>query len=193
MLTRLLLLTHGAPNGILVKPSLASGLHPDFRKLSIGQTVSEFGSRITRGGLPLIAVITLAATPAQMGFLAAIASIPVLLFSLFAGVWVDRLRRRPIMIAMDLTRMVLLLTIPAAALTGHLTMELLYVLIAALGVLGLIFEIAYHAYLPSLIEREHVVEGNSKLSTSGVTGGDRRSGDCGCADSGDQCAAGSRL
>ncbi len=148
--------------------SLFSGLwkHPDFMKLWVGQTVSEFGSRITRGGIPLIAVITLAASPADMGLLAAVASLPVLVFGLFAGVWVDRLRRRPIMIAMDLTRLLILLAIPAAALTGHLDMALLILITALIGVLGLVFETAYHAYLPSLVEREHVVEGNSKLATT---------------------------
>src|SRR5215831_7409515 len=94
-----------------------SGLwrHPEFMKLWVGQTVSEFGSRITRDGLPLTAVIVLGATPTQMGFLVALSALPVLVFGLLAGVWVDRLRRRPIMIAMDLARMVLLLSIPAAA------------------------------------------------------------------------------
>lgn len=143
-----------------------SGLSPDFNKLWLGQTVSEFGSRITRAGIPLIAVITLAATPAEMGMLTAIASLPVLLFGLFVGVWVDRLRRRPIMIGVDLLRVALLLTIPAAALSGHLSMGLLYVIIALTTVLGLIFETAYHAYLPSLVEREQIVEANSRLSTS---------------------------
>ena len=143
-----------------------SGLHPDFTKLWVGQTVSEFGSMISRAGIPLIAVITLAATPAQMGILTAIASLPVLLFGLFAGVWVDRLRRRPILIAMDLTRMALLLSVPAAALTGHLDMSLLYIILALMSVLGLIFQNAWHAYVPSLVEREHIVEANSRLSTS---------------------------
>lgn len=143
-----------------------SGLNPDFNKLWLGQTVSEFGSRITRAGIPLIAVITLGASPAQMGILTAVASLPVLVFGLFVGVWVDRLRRRPIMIAVDLLRLALLLTIPAAALTGHLGIELLYIAVAAISVLGLVFETAYHAYLPSLVEREQIVEGNSRLSTS---------------------------
>jgi predicted MFS family arabinose efflux permease len=144
----------------------ASGLPPDFRKLWIGQTVSEFGSRISRGGIPLIAVITLAATPAQMGILTAVSAIPVLIFGLFAGVWVDRLRRRPILIAMDLARMLLLLTLPAAALSGHLGMGLLYVVLPILSVLTLVFENAYRAYLPSLVEREQIVDANSRLATS---------------------------
>src|SRR5438128_1396530 len=116
-----------------------SGLwrHPDFMKLWIGQTVSEFGSRVTREGLPLTAVILLAATPAQMGLMVAVSALPVLILGLLAGVWVDRVRRRPIMIAMDVGRMVLLLSIPAAALTGHLSMTLLYVAAAGAGVLTL--------------------------------------------------------
>ena len=92
-----------------------SGLPSGFLKLWIGQTVSEFGSRITRAGIPLIAVITLTASPSQMAVLAAVGSIPVLLFGLFAGVWVDRLRRRPILIVADLLRAGLLLTLPLAA------------------------------------------------------------------------------
>ncbi|MEO8395006.1 MAG: MFS transporter, partial [Chloroflexota bacterium] len=143
-----------------------SGLPPAFNKLWIGQTVSEFGSMISRSGIPLIAVITLGASPAQMGILAAVGSLPVLVIGLFAGVWVDRLRRRPILIAMDLVRLLLLLSIPAAALTGHLDMGLLYIVLALMSVLGLIFQNAYHAYVPSLVEREQIVEANSRLSTS---------------------------
>lgn len=148
-----------------MKPAL-SGLPPDFTRLWVGQTISEFGSRITRAGIPLIAVITLSATPAQMGILTAIASVPVLLLGLFAGVWVDRLRRRPIMIAADVARVALLLSIPAAALTGHLSMELLYGVLALMSMLGLLFEMAYRAYLPSLVERSQLVEANSRLSTT---------------------------
>ena len=143
-----------------------SGLPSGFLKLWIGQTVSEFGSRITRAGIPLIAVITLTASPSQMAVLAAVGSIPVLLFGLFAGVWVDRLRRRPILIVADLLRAGLLLTLPLAALTGHLTMVLLYGLTAVLGTLALTFETAYRAYLPALVARDQIVAANSRLSTS---------------------------
>lgn len=145
-----------------------SGLwhHPDFMKLWIGQTISEFGSRITRDGIPLIAVITLAATPAEMGLLTAFASVPVLLFGLIAGVWVDRLRRRPIMIAMDFGRALLLLSIPLTALTGHLSIGLLYIVVALIGIMGLVFETAYRALLPTLVSRDQLLEGNSKLSTT---------------------------
>src|SRR6185436_11349154 len=98
---------------------------PDFIKLWVGQTVSEVGSHITGTGLPLAALLLLHASPEQMGLLTALVSLPILLFSLFAGVWVDRLRRRPLMIAADLGRFIILLTIPLAALTNHLSFELL--------------------------------------------------------------------
>ncbi|MDX2160055.1 MAG: MFS transporter [bacterium] len=140
--------------------------HPDFLKLWFGQTISEFGSRITRDGLPLAAVLVLGASPAQMGILRAVSSLPVLVFGLFAGVLVDRLPRRPVMIACDLVRLCVLLTIPFAALTGSLSMPLIYVVSALMAVLALIFDIAYRAYLPSLIDRAYLTEGNAKLSTT---------------------------
>jgi predicted MFS family arabinose efflux permease len=140
--------------------------HADFMRLWFGQTVSEMGSRITRDGLPLLAVITLGATPVQMGFLSAISSLPVLLISLFAGVWIDRLRRKPLMIWSDLGRAVLLATIPAAALMHVLGMGQLYLVAVGMGILALFFDVAYQSYLPSLVTRAHVLEGNSKLTLS---------------------------
>lgn len=147
-------------------PPRFSGLwrHPDFMKLWLGQTVSELGSRITRDGLPLAAVLVLGATPFQMGVLTAIGSAIVLVTSLPAGVWVDRLRRKPIMIAADLGRAALLATIPIAALSGQLRIELLYLVIALTGALTVLFTAAYEAYLPSLVERQNLMEGNSKLA-----------------------------
>lgn len=142
--------------------------HPDFVKLWTGRAISELGSRITREGLPLTAALLLAATPEQMGLLAAMSAVPVLLVGLFAGVWVDRRRRRPIMIATDLGRAALLLSIPAAALLGQLHIEHLYLVAAGAGVLALFFNIADQSFLPVLVSREHLVEGNSKLAGSGA-------------------------
>src|SRR6266446_3111900 len=105
----------------------------DFRKLWLGRTISEIGSRITRTGLPLTAVLVLAATPLQMGVLAAMGAVPVLLVGLFAGVWVDRRRRRPILIAADVGRAALLLTIPLAAWQGWLHMGQLLIVAALTG------------------------------------------------------------
>jgi MFS family permease len=97
--------------------------HADFVKLWAGQTISLFGSQITFLALPLTAVLVLDATPAQMGFLTAAEAIPSLLVGLFIGVWVDRYRRRPILIAADLGRAALLLVIPVAAILGVLRIE----------------------------------------------------------------------
>ncbi|MBK8020178.1 MAG: MFS transporter [Chloroflexi bacterium] len=145
-----------------------SGLlrHPDFLKLWFGQTISEFGSRISRDGIPLMAVINLGATPVQMGWLTAAASLPVLLFGLIAGAWVDRLPRRPLLIALDLARFALLLLIPLAAFTGWLRIETLAILLALLSVTGVVFDAAYRAYLPQLIDRDQLLEGNSKLAAT---------------------------
>ncbi len=138
----------------------------DFLRLWSGQTVSELGSRITRDGLPLVALLVLGASPSQMGVIAALGSAVVLLISLPAGVWVDRLRRKPIMIAADLGRALLVASIPIAALTQQLRLEQLYVVVALNGGLTVLFNAAYEAYLPSLIARENLVDGNSKLALS---------------------------
>jgi Na+/melibiose symporter-like transporter len=148
-----------------MKPKF-SGLwrHSDFLKLWFGQTVSEFGSHITGSGLGILAITVLAATPGELGILAALSSIPILVFGLVAGVWVDRLPRRPIMIFTDAARLLLVLAVPLAAFTGHLSMELLYIITPALALLTLVFNTAYRAYLPSLVERNHLLEGNTKLA-----------------------------
>src|SRR3990172_33096 len=140
--------------------------HADFMKLWAGQTISEFGWVVRGDALPLVGVLTLSATPAQMGLLAALGSLPALLIGLPAGAWIDRTRRKPIMIAADLASAALLASIPVAYLVGALRIEQFYVVAALAGGLALLFDVAYTSYLPSLVEREHVVEGNSKLSAS---------------------------
>lgn len=140
--------------------------HRDFIKLWAGQTVSELGSYITRDGVPLLAILTLGATPVQMGLLSALGGVPVLVFGLVAGVWVDRLRRRPLLIAADVGRAAVLATIPAAALLGVLRIEQLYVVIVLAGLLGVVFQVAYRAYLPVLVERRSLIDANSKLAFS---------------------------
>lgn len=138
----------------------------DFLRLWSGQTISELGSRITRDGLPLVALLVLGASPSQMGVIAALGSAVVLLISLPAGVWVDRLRRKPIMLVADLGRAVLIASVPIAAVTQSLRLEHLYIVVALNGGLTVLFNAAYEAYLPSLIARENLVEGNSKLALS---------------------------
>jgi MFS family permease len=135
-------------------------------KLWVGQTISAFGSHITWQALPLTALLLLSANTTQLGLLAAIETVPVILFGLMAGVWVDRLRRRPIMILADLGRAVLLGSIPLAAAFGVLSMAQLFVVAGLAGTLTVFFDIADQSYLPSLVEPAHLLEGNSKLSAS---------------------------
>ncbi|MFL5667648.1 MAG: MFS transporter [Ktedonobacteraceae bacterium] len=141
-------------------------MNRNFALLWIGQSISEFGSRITREGIPLTANLMLGATPNEMGLLAAAGTLPVLLIGLLAGVWVDRLRRRPILIIADISRALLLGTIPLAAVLGVLRIEQLYLVAVLEGVLTVFFEVANQSFLPTLVQREHIVEGNSKLSAS---------------------------
>jgi MFS family permease len=138
----------------------------DFMRLWVGQIISKFGSQIGDGALQFTAILALGATPVQLGLLAAARTAPVLLFGLLAGVWVDRLRRRPILIAADLGRGLLLCSIPAAALLGTLRIEQLYVVAALTSLLSLCFDVAYQSYLPALVRRDQLVEGNSKLGIS---------------------------
>ena len=135
----------------------------DFVKLWLGQTISKLGSGITGIAVPLTAVLVLGATPAQMGILGALDGLSVLVFSLLAGVWVDRARRKPLLILADLGRALLLSTIPLAALLGALSMGQLYIVAALVGVLSVFFNVAYPAFLPTLVPQESLIEGNSKL------------------------------
>lgn len=141
--------------------------HADFMKLWVGQTISRFGSALSRLALPLIAVITLHATPAEMGLLAAVGTAPSLLVGLFAGVWVDRYQRRTLLITGDVGRALLLATIPVAAFLGLLSMVQLYGIGFLSGVLTVFFDVASRSYVPTVIDRRQLVEGNSKLTLSG--------------------------
>jgi MFS family permease len=140
--------------------------HGDFRRLWAAETVSVFGSQVTVLALPLTAALLLAATPVQMGLLAAAETLPFLLIGLPAGAWVDRWRRQPVMVLADLGRALVLATIPAAWLAGWLRMELLYAVGFLAGLLTVFFDVAYQAYLPALVARAELVEGNSKLELS---------------------------
>jgi MFS family permease len=140
--------------------------HADFMKLWAGQTVSELGSVVTRTAVPLVAVLVLGAGPFEMALLVVSASLAVLLVGFFAGAWVDRLRRRPLLIAADVIRAFVLLSVPVAFVLGVLRIEQLYVVVFLEGCLAAFFDAAYPAYVPSLIGVERVVEGNSKLATS---------------------------
>jgi MFS family permease len=142
--------------------------HADFLKLWAGQTISMIGSQVTFLALPLVAVLTLDAAPFQMGLLTAIEAVPALLIGLHAGALVDRHRRRPILIGSDLGRAALLALIPLAWAFDVLTMPLVYLVALLTAALSFFFGVAYGAYLPSIVPRERLVEGNAKLALSGT-------------------------
>lgn len=139
---------------------------PDFRKLWAAQAVSGFGARITREGLPIMAVVGLAATPGQLGILAALASAPALVVGLVAGGWVDRGRRRRILIGADLARAGVLLVLPLAAWLGVLDLWQVYAAAFLVAAASALFDIADHAYLPSLIGRGRITDGNARLAAT---------------------------
>ena len=140
--------------------------HRDFRLLWGGETVSELGSQISLLAIPLLAVNTLHATTFEMGLLTAASTAAFLIVGLPAGVWVDRVRRRRLMIVTDLGRLLALGSIPIAYFVGGLTLVQLFVVTLASGILTVFFDVAYQSYLPSLVGREHLVEGNAKLTGS---------------------------
>ncbi len=137
-----------------------------FMRLWYAQVVSGAGSQISGLALPLTAVLLLGATPVEMGTLGVVGSLPNLVFGLFAGVWVDRLRRRPLLVGADLGRALLLASVPAAALLGHLTFTHLYIVGFAVGLLSVLFTTASVAVLPSVVSKDQLVEANSKLEVS---------------------------
>jgi MFS family permease len=140
--------------------------HRDFVKLWTGETISQFGTQVSLLAIPLIAALTLNVTPFEFGLLGTIEFLPFILISLPAGVWVDRLPRRPILIIGDIGRGVALLSIPIAFTFNSLTIWQLYVVGFINGCLTVFFDVAYQAYLPALVERDDILEGNSKLEIS---------------------------
>ena len=140
--------------------------HPDFVRLWAAQTVSMFGSLITRTALPFVAILVLDARPFQVAMIGVAGLVPSFVIGLVAGAWVDRLRRRPILIATDLGRAIAVGIVPICAVFDALTMEIVYVVAAITSVLSVFFDVAYQSYLPTLVQREDLVDGNSKLTAS---------------------------
>lgn len=135
-----------------------------FRYLWAANTASTFGTMF--GALSLTALIYLDASPTEMGFLTATASLPVLLFALAAGVWIDRLPRAPIMVFADVGRFAVLMTVPLAALLGDLHMQQLYAVSFVTGCLNVLFDVAFRSALPALVPGERLVDANSALAMS---------------------------
>ena len=150
-------------------PSGGLWRHPDFLKLWSATTISVFGSQFTGLALPLVAVLLLDASAFAVSALVVIEFLPFILFAIPAGVWVDRLRRKPILVLGDLSRAALLVTIPIAYAFDALTMGHLYVVGFLVGIGTVFFDVAYQSYLPALVERDRLVDGNSKLEVSRST------------------------
>jgi MFS family permease len=140
--------------------------HPEFLKLWAAQAISAVGSQVTTLALPLTATLLLQASAIEMGLLHALNSVPSLLFGLAAGVCVDRLRRRPVVIAADVGRAVVLASIPLAWLLGVLRVEQLFLVALLASTLTVFFDVAHHSYLPTLVSDEQLADGNGKLEAS---------------------------
>jgi MFS family permease len=140
--------------------------HRDFLSLWVAETISQFGTQVTFLALPLVAILALEESVFRVAALTSLQFLPFLLFTLPAGVWVDRLRRKPILVAGDLGRALALLSVPIAHWLGTLTIWHLFVVAFVHGVCTVFFDVAYQSYLPALVGRDQVVEGNAKLEVS---------------------------
>jgi MFS family permease len=139
---------------------------PDFVRLWVGQTISELGSQVGGGALGLVAILVLHASAAQIGLLGAVVGGAALGSSLLVGSWVDRARRRPLLIVADLGRFALLAVVSILAVSGWLNFPVLIIVAAMVAALSSVFDVAYPSYLPSLVGRERLVEGNARLTSS---------------------------
>ncbi|MDQ3067553.1 MAG: MFS transporter [Actinomycetota bacterium] len=143
--------------------------HRDFRNLWAAETISQFGSQIDDLALGLVAIIVLDASAFEVAVYGTLNFLPFILFTLPAGVWVDRLPRKPILVIGDLGRFAVLMTIPIAYVADVLTLWQLYAVAFLTGVFTVFFDVAYQSYLPSLVDRDDIREGNSKLEISRST------------------------
>lgn len=141
--------------------------HGDFLKFWFGETVSLFGTQVTNLALPLTAVLVFNAGPAQVGFLRFLQLVPYLGLALLFGAWVDRRRKRPVLIAANLVRMVLIALIPILHAVHHLSMPTLLILATAIGVASVAFDVSWMSFVPALVkDPKHYVEANQKLSVT---------------------------
>lgn len=142
----------------------------DFRLLLLGQTTSQFGAQVSGVAIPLLAVVTLEASAFETGLVAASSTLAFALIGLPAGAWIDRYRRRPILVGSDLVRAMLLATIPIAALFDVLSIAQLVVVSLLSGFARVLFDVGYQSYLPTVIGRDRVLAGNSALETIRASG-----------------------
>lgn len=145
-----------------------------FVRFWLGESISMIGSSVTDFALPLVAVITLEATPSEMGVLRGVGAAPGILIGLLAGVWVDRVSRKRLLIWTGLLAAALISSIPIAYALGPLSFGHLIAVALCFGVLGPFWWPAWNAFLPSVVRRDLLFDANSKLmfswSTTGVIG-----------------------
>jgi MFS family permease len=147
-------------------PKRSAFRQPDFVKLWSAATISLFGTQVSLIAIPVIAVVILQASPFEVALVGTLEFLPFLLFTLPAGVWVDRLPRRRILIIGDIGRAVMLASIPIAFVLDVLTIWQVFVVAFVNGVFTVFFDIADQSYLPTVLEREELIDGNAKLSAS---------------------------
>lgn len=140
--------------------------HRNFRQLWIGDALGQFGAQLTTLALPVYAVSHLHATEWQMGALNAAETAAFLVIGLPAGAWVDRMRKRRLLITADLVRAAVLTLVVVAAFTGNASMPLLYAAGLVISAASVFFDVAHQSYVPGLVGLEHIVEGNSKLQAT---------------------------
>lgn len=140
--------------------------HPDFRRLWTGDALGQFGAQLTGLALPVYAVQSLDATEWQMGLLTAAETAAFLVIGLPAGAWVDRMRKRRVLLASDLARAAVLTVVVVAAMTGHASIPLLIGAGLVISVASVFFDVSHQSYVPGLVGLDHIVEGNSKLQAT---------------------------
>src|SRR3954453_17118210 len=143
-----------------------AGRHPDFRRFWIGETVSQFGTMVSQLALPLVAILVVHASTFEVGLLTTFETAAFLLIGLPAGAWVDRMRFRTVLIVNDLVRAAALGSVPLAQAFGVPTIGQLYLVALVTGISTVFFDVAYQSYLPELVGRSELVEGNAKLQAS---------------------------
>ncbi|MGI5154982.1 MFS transporter [Microbispora sp. CA-102843] len=138
----------------------------DFRRYAGADAISKLGSEVSLVALPLTAALTLHASPFQVGLLTAAEMVAFLLVGLPAGAWVDRMRRRPVLVAADVVRALALLSIPAAAVFGVLGLPQMYAVALLMGLCTVFFDVAHQSYLPSIVGREDLARGHGTLAAN---------------------------
>ncbi|WP_157961303.1 MFS transporter [Microvirga flavescens] len=135
-------------------------------KLWAAQSLSAVGTRFTREGLPMIAALTLDASATDLGLLVALSAVPGVILSPFLGSWIDRTRRRRVLIMADLVRATVLVSLPIMAWFSAITIGQIMIVATLVALFSMVFSTADNAYLPTVVERDQLLEGNAKLATT---------------------------